>query len=164
MVKIWKKHKLRKQTTDPFYTLASQLSGHTHHVTCLYVSQEWNLILSGSHDKKCIIWDLNRMRFIRALSGHKGSVTCVTISQVTGDILTVSVDDTLHNNNNNNNKFELCLWGINGDLWARVPSEHKILCVAFTSGIEGCQRNVIIGGKKKKFIFFFLNIFFFFFF
>ena len=47
--------------------LVQKLYGHTEAVTCLASSASYSIIVSGSRDKACILWDLNRLVFIRQL-------------------------------------------------------------------------------------------------
>jgi WD40 repeat protein len=51
--------------------------------------QEWSLIISGGREGKVILWDLNRLCYIRTLKHHQGPVTSIAISPTTGDIVTV---------------------------------------------------------------------------
>lgn len=68
--------------------LQAILSGHAHDVISVVVSKEWSVIISGGRDGKVIVWDLNRLCYIRTLKHHKGPVTSLAISPTTGDIVT----------------------------------------------------------------------------
>ena len=59
------------------------LHGHSDAITCITVSQEWSIIVSGSQDQSCIIWDLNRSCFITSLNDHQGRIICTEISPTT---------------------------------------------------------------------------------
>lgn len=48
-------------------TLVQKLYGHTEAVTCLASSATYGIIVSGSRDCTVILWDLNRLVFIRQL-------------------------------------------------------------------------------------------------
>lgn len=48
-------------------SLVQKLYGHTEAVTCLASSASYSIIVSGSADKTCTLWDLNRLVFIRQL-------------------------------------------------------------------------------------------------
>ena len=49
-------------------------------------SASWHLIVSGSSDKTCILWDMNALCFLRQLGPHAAPVTAVAINELTGDI------------------------------------------------------------------------------
>ena len=61
--------------------LKHTLHGHTDAVTCIAVSTAYNIIVSGSKDQTCIIWDINKMVFVRQLQEHTSSVTMAVINQ-----------------------------------------------------------------------------------
>jgi WD40 repeat protein len=47
--------------------LIAELNGHDGAVTCIKVSSDWSLVLSGSRDGTVIVWDSNHARYIREL-------------------------------------------------------------------------------------------------
>ncbi|KAG0235966.1 hypothetical protein BGW42_004421 [Actinomortierella wolfii] len=79
------------------------LRGHRETVHTAAISVAYSVIVSGSEDKTCIIWDLNRLEYVRELSKHDDGVRVVAINDNTGDIATCSGP-------------VLRLWTINGDL------------------------------------------------
>lgn len=119
------------QSTAPRYCLRlrANLCGHTEAVTCLAASHAFNLVVSGSRDRTCILWDLTRLCFLRQLVGHTAPVAAVTISEATGDIATCG-------------GTYLYLWNCNGDPIARVDAlagrNKQILCVSMST--VGCSR------------------------
>ncbi|XP_034035190.1 WD repeat-containing protein 18 [Thalassophryne amazonica] len=52
--------------------------GHRNHVTCLSVSMDGTVLLSGSHDETVRLWDIKSKQSIRCLT-HKGPVTNAVI-------------------------------------------------------------------------------------
>ncbi len=48
-------------------SLMQNLYGHAEAITCLTSSAPYGIIVSGSRDRACIIWDLNRLLFVRQL-------------------------------------------------------------------------------------------------
>ena len=64
-------------------TLKKSLFGHAEAVTCLTASAAYNIIVSGSRDRTCIIWDLNELVFVRQLRGHAAPVAAVTVNELT---------------------------------------------------------------------------------
>lgn len=62
VISVWKlKGKLSQMQ------LVQNLYGHSEAITCLTASSAYGLIISGSRDKTCIVWDLNRLLFVRQL-------------------------------------------------------------------------------------------------
>ena len=64
-------------------TLKQPLYGHTEPVICLAASSSYNIIVSGSRDRTCILWDLSRLVFVRQLRGHAAPVAAVCINELT---------------------------------------------------------------------------------
>lgn len=48
------------------------LRGHSGRVTTLAFSKSFSVIVSGSDDRTAIVWDLNRLKYVRQLQGHVG--------------------------------------------------------------------------------------------
>ena len=63
--------------------LKGPLYGHIEPVTCLAASGAYNIVVSGSRDRTCIVWDLSRLAFVRQLRGHAAPVAAVCINDVT---------------------------------------------------------------------------------
>ncbi|XP_042903173.1 WD repeat and FYVE domain-containing protein 3 isoform X2 [Parasteatoda tepidariorum] len=135
MVTVW--HYDKKKLT-----IKKNLYGHTEPITCLAASRAYNLIVSGSRDRTCILWDLSRLVFVRQLLGHPAPVAAIAINEVTGDIATCA-------------GTHLFLWSINGDEIAsvntatgRADRTQQILCVAFSYLNEWDNQNVIMTGSS----------------
>ncbi|KAI8602080.1 hypothetical protein EDD21DRAFT_372860 [Dissophora ornata] len=79
------------------------LRGHRETVHTAAISVAYSIIVSGSEDKSCIVWDLNRLEYVRQLGKHEDGVRVVAINDATGDIATCSGP-------------VLRLWTVNGDL------------------------------------------------
>ncbi|KAL3875787.1 hypothetical protein ACJMK2_033704 [Sinanodonta woodiana] len=103
--------------------LKAPLYGHTEPVTCVAASPAYNIIVSGSRDRTCIIWDLMRLVYVRQLRGHSAPIASVCINELTGDIATCA-GTYLH------------LWSINMEEIACVNTasirSQQILCVAMS--------------------------------
>jgi len=142
VVKVWKviRSKNPKNSRTEQLQLHSMLYGHVGSIVSVCISQEWSIILSGSKDKTCIMWDFNRLSYVRTLWGHEGPITSMCISPINGNIVTV--DESKKGST-------LRLWGLNGNLNAKNSCTEKVLCAKFTSGIEGIARNVVITGLKS---------------
>ncbi len=59
------------------------LYGHTDAVTCLAVSEVHSLIVSGSRDLTCILWDMEELSYITQLAGHTTAVSALAINELT---------------------------------------------------------------------------------
>ncbi|KAF0288955.1 WD repeat and FYVE domain-containing protein 3 [Amphibalanus amphitrite] len=119
----------------------ARLCGHTEAVLSLAASTAYSLIVSGSRDGTCIVWDLFRLTYVRQLRGHSAPVAAVAINDVTGDIATSS-GTWLH------------VWTVNGAEVARVNTAvgasdrmQQILCLGFSQSNEWDAENVIMTGS-----------------
>eukprot|EP01114_Cavostelium_apophysatum_P014246 TRINITY_DN3646_c0_g1_i2.p1 TRINITY_DN3646_c0_g1~~TRINITY_DN3646_c0_g1_i2.p1 ORF type:complete len:2996 (+),score=922.89 TRINITY_DN3646_c0_g1_i2:247-9234(+) len=139
VVKIWKRSRNVRTRTEHLH-LHSVLYGHSAAITCVCLSLEWSIIVSGSKDSTCIVWDLNRLSYVRSLFDHEGTVTCAAISPNTGNIVTVATTKK---------GSTIRLWSVNGDLLASNPLPDKVQCVKFTKGTEGVVRNLVIAGQEN---------------
>ncbi|KAM6956344.1 WD repeat- and FYVE domain-containing protein 4 [Aplochiton taeniatus] len=117
--------------------LKQALYGHTDTVTCLAVSEVHSVIVSGSRDLTCILWDLEELSYVTQLAGHKASITALAINDLTGEI--ASCAGSL-----------LYLWNMKGQLLTWLDTtcgpQGNILCVAFTQRHEWDARNVLVTG------------------
>ncbi|GFS12293.1 WD repeat and FYVE domain-containing protein 3 [Elysia marginata] len=119
--------------------LKRPLYGHTEPVTCLTSSAAYSLIVSGSRDRTCILWDLSRLTFVHQLRGHVAPVAVVAINDLTGDIATCA-GTFLH------------VWNVNGEAVASVNTStgrnQQILCVSLSQMNEWDNQNVILTGSS----------------
>ena len=77
---VWESRQKRLTLKQPLY-------GHMEAVTCLASCQGYNMVVSGSRDKTCIIWDLSRLQFVRQLRGHSGPVAALCVNELTVSLL-----------------------------------------------------------------------------
>ncbi|XP_059163899.1 WD repeat and FYVE domain-containing protein 3-like isoform X2 [Physella acuta] len=134
VVNVWEySNKERKAT------LKQPLYGHTEPVTCLTSSAAYSLIVSGSRDKTCILWDLSRLVYVHQLRGHVAPVAAVAINELTGDIATCA-GTFLH------------VWNVNGEAIASVNTStgrnQQIFCVCFSQMNEWDIQNVVLTGSS----------------
>lgn len=66
-----------------FAVFLQALLGHTDGVTCLTASSAYRIVVSGSRDRTCIIWDLNKLSFVTQLRGHRAPVSALCINELT---------------------------------------------------------------------------------
>ncbi|PWA17023.1 hypothetical protein CCH79_00013243 [Gambusia affinis] len=120
-------------------TLKQALLGHTDAVTCLTASSAYRIVVSGSRDRTCIIWDLNKLSFVTQLRGHRAPVSALCINELTGDI--VSCAGT-----------HIHVWSINGSPIASANTftgrSQQILCCCVSEMNEWDTQNVIVTGHS----------------
>lgn len=134
VVSVWEYKAKEKRVV-----LKCPLYGHNEAVTCLAASPAYNVIVSGSRDRSCIIWDLNRLVLVRQLRGHAAPVAAVCINGLTGDIATCA-------------GTYLYVWTINGEEIASVNTatarNQQIFTVAMSQMMEWDCQNVILTGSS----------------
>ncbi|XP_068597101.1 WD repeat- and FYVE domain-containing protein 4 [Brachionichthys hirsutus] len=120
-----------------FMKLRQPLYGHTDAVTCLAVSEVHNMIVSGSSDLTCILWDMEELSYITQLVGHITNISALAINDLTGEIASCAGP-------------VLYLWNMNGQLLtctdASLGPQPDILCVSFTQRREWDAKNVVVTG------------------
>ncbi|KAJ8383375.1 hypothetical protein AAFF_G00221650 [Aldrovandia affinis] len=120
-------------------TLKQALLGHTDAVTCLTASSAYHIVVSGSRDRTCIIWDLNKLSFVTQLRGHRAPVSTICINELTGDIVS-SAGTYIH------------VWSINGSPLVSVNTftgrSQQIMCCCVSEMNEWDTQNVIVTGHS----------------
>ncbi|XP_010219139.1 PREDICTED: LOW QUALITY PROTEIN: WD repeat- and FYVE domain-containing protein 4 [Tinamus guttatus] len=118
--------------------LRQALYGHTQAVTCLAASVTYSIIVSGSDDKTCIIWDLNQLTYIIQLPAHGTSISAVAINDSTGDIVSCAGSS-------------LCLWTVNGQPLVSVTVAcslgSRLVCCCFAEVMDWDTRTIVIAGS-----------------
>ncbi len=66
------------------------LFGHSDVVTTLVVCKPFSVLVSASVDGTAIVWDLNRLSYVRSIRDHKDAVQALAVSDTLGDIATAS--------------------------------------------------------------------------
>lgn len=56
-------------------------------MTCLAVSEVHSLIVSGSHDLTCILWDMEELSYVTQLAGHTSSISALAINELTVSLI-----------------------------------------------------------------------------
>jgi len=114
------------------------LDGHSDEVRCIKVSSDFSIVVSGSADGTCIIWDKNQHKLVRSLDQHNGPIIAVDIHRYTGDIVVLDEEDK--------KKGGIHLWTINGEKLGSRRCKPKPLSVVFSQVKPGMGRNVICTG------------------
>ncbi|XP_031192869.1 WD repeat and FYVE domain-containing protein 3 isoform X6 [Mastomys coucha] len=127
-----------KEKAKPL-TLKQALLGHTDPVTCATASLAYHIIVSGSRDRTCIIWDLNKLSFLTQLRGHRAPVSALCINELTGDIVSCA-GTYIH------------VWSINGNPIVSVNTftgrSQQIVCCCVSEMNEWDTQNVIVTGHS----------------
>lgn len=127
-----------KEKAKPL-TLKQALLGHTDTVTCATASLAYHIIVSGSRDRTCIIWDLNKLSFLTQLRGHRAPVSALCINELTGDIVSCA-GTYIH------------VWSINGNPIVSVNTftgrSQQIVCCCMSEMNEWDTQNVIVTGHS----------------
>jgi hypothetical protein len=140
LVSLWK---LKMDKKSMQLSLIARFSEHSKGVTCVFISSEFNVILSGSKDKSCILWDLNNQKYIRQIilpTNHnyeKLPIKCVSIHPQNGNLIICT-------------EISLYLFTINGDLIADVDvGRSPISSIGFTSSTLKEDDHLYVTGHKN---------------
>nr|XP_048277556.1 WD repeat- and FYVE domain-containing protein 4 isoform X1 [Myodes glareolus]XP_048277557.1 WD repeat- and FYVE domain-containing protein 4 isoform X1 [Myodes glareolus]XP_048277558.1 WD repeat- and FYVE domain-containing protein 4 isoform X1 [Myodes glareolus]XP_048277559.1 WD repeat- and FYVE domain-containing protein 4 isoform X1 [Myodes glareolus]XP_048277560.1 WD repeat- and FYVE domain-containing protein 4 isoform X1 [Myodes glareolus]XP_048277561.1 WD repeat- and FYVE domain-containi len=119
--------------------LRQALYGHTQAVTCLTASVTFSLLVSGSQDRTCILWDLDHFSRVACLPVHREGISAVAISDVSGTIVSCA-------------GAHLSLWDVNGQPLASITTawgpEGTITCCCIVEGPVWDASHVIVTGSK----------------
>ncbi|EEP78922.1 hypothetical protein UREG_03768 [Uncinocarpus reesii 1704] len=119
----------------------ASLFGHRKPVTMLAVSRSFSTILSASRDGKLMLWDLNRLEFVRELPPGE-PVDHVRINDATGNIMVCRGN-------------RVNLYSLNGALLLEQvvcdQNEDSVLSCAFYEGVsnEWLERELILTGHRR---------------
>ena len=109
-------------------------------MSCISISKEFNVAVSGGEDGACILWDLNKMCYIRTVTEHKEKVITLAISSTLGDIASLS----------ESNKISLLRVNtINGYFVGELSSQEPITAICYSSAPEGISINSIVTGHSN---------------
>ena len=128
------------------FALEACLAGHNAAVSCVAVSRDYSVIVSGAADGRGIVWDLNEGAFIAALrvaapDDAAGPVVCVDVHGVTGEIAACTAS-------------RVTLWTVNGVLEAagstrgRPARDSAVCCCAFSSDWVPGRGRVLLTGHR----------------
>ncbi|KAI1005732.1 Beige 1 [Podosphaera aphanis] len=136
----------------------ASLFGHKTPVTVLAVSKSFSTLLSASTDGVVILWDLNRLEFVRRLTTARGTISCACINDVTGDIMlcrgqrvtlyTLNGDFILEQNvgDSQEDYIASCAWYEGtGNEWI----ENEICFTGQRGGIANCWKKVVAKNTMK---------------
>ncbi|XP_004607454.2 WD repeat- and FYVE domain-containing protein 4 [Sorex araneus] len=119
--------------------LKQALYGHTQTVTCLAASVPFSLLVSGSQDCTCILWDLDHLAYVSRLPAHREGISAIAISDVSGTIVSCA-------------GAHLSLWNVNGLPLASITTawgpEGSITCCCVMEGPAWDTSHVVITGSQ----------------
>ncbi|KAG8519670.1 WD repeat- and FYVE domain-containing protein 4 [Galemys pyrenaicus] len=119
--------------------LRQALYGHTQAVTCLAASVPFSLLVSGSQDCTCILWDLDHLTHVVRLPVHREGISAIAISDNSGTIVSCA-------------GAHLSLWNVNGQPLASITTawgpEGAITCCCMVEGPAWGTSHVIITGSQ----------------
>ncbi|XP_064125927.1 WD repeat- and FYVE domain-containing protein 4 isoform X4 [Loxodonta africana] len=118
--------------------LRQALYGHTKAVKCLAASITFSLLVSGSQDCTCILWDLDHLTHVARLPAHREGISAIAISDVSGTVVSCA-------------GAHLSLWTVNGQPLASIATawgpEGAITCCCVLEGPAWDTSHVIITGS-----------------
>lgn len=117
----------------PFHILC----GHDDVITCLYVSTELDIVISGSKDGTCIFHTLREGRYVRSLRHPSGSPLSKLVASCHGRIVLYSDED-----------LSLHLYSINGKLLAQSESNGRLNCVE----LSRCGEFLVCAGDQGQIV------------
>ncbi|MBA0693545.1 hypothetical protein Goari_003912, partial [Gossypium aridum] len=115
----------------PFHILC----GHDDIITCLYVSVELDIVISGSKDGTCVFHTLRDGRYVRSLKHPSGSALSKLAASQHGRIVLYADGD-----------LSLNLYSINGKHLASSESNGRLNCVE----LSGCGEFLVCAGDQGQ--------------
>ncbi|KAK3423455.1 hypothetical protein EUGRSUZ_F00430 [Eucalyptus grandis] len=117
----------------PFHILC----GHDDIITCLYISMELDIVISGSKDGTCIFHTLREGRYVRSLCHPSGSALSKLVASRHGRIVLYADDD-----------LSLHLYSINGKHLASSESNGRLNSVELSS----CGEFLVCSGDQGQIV------------
>lgn len=117
----------------PFHILC----GHDDIITCLYISVELDIVISGSKDGTCIFHTLREGRYVRSLRHPSGSPLSKLVASRHGRIVFYADED-----------LSLNLYSINGKHLSSCESNGRLNCVELSS----CGDFLVCGGDQGQIV------------
>lgn len=109
-VRVWQ---ITKRNHQRHVSHVCTLVGHTASVTCIDISTEFSIVVSGGADGVVCVWDYRLKRMLRLLGDHKGPLISVSMNAMSGFIATLTAQ-------------QLRLYTINGELVSYVSPANPL--------------------------------------
>ncbi|XP_050379175.1 BEACH domain-containing protein B isoform X2 [Argentina anserina] len=113
------------------------LCGHDDIITCLYISAELDIVISGSKDGTCVFHTLQNGRYVRSLRHPSGCALSKLAASRHGRIVFYADDD-----------LSLHLYSINGKHLASSESNGRLNCVE----LSGCGEFLVCAGDHGQIV------------
>ncbi|XP_050124229.1 BEACH domain-containing protein B-like isoform X1 [Malus sylvestris] len=113
------------------------LCGHDDIITCLYISVELDIVISGSKDGTCVFHTLQSGRYVRSLRHPSGCALSKLVASQHGRIVFYADDD-----------LSLHLYSINGKHLASSESNGRLNCVE----LSGCGEFLVCAGDQGQIV------------
>lgn len=117
----------------PFHILC----GHDDIISCLYISVELDIVISGSKDGTCVFHTLREGRYVRSIYNPSGSALSKLVASRHGRIVFYSDDD-----------LSLHLYSINGKHLAASESSGRLNCVE----LSRCGEFLVCAGDQGQIV------------
>ncbi|CAN7995348.1 unnamed protein product [Ixodes hexagonus] len=114
--------------------------GHTDAITAVHVCTAFGIVVTASRDGSSVVWDLNRLEYVRTVVAGRRPICLVCVSDTLGDIATVEADaggstgSTLH------------VHTLNGISVGELNTDVPISAVCYSAANEGVSINVLAAG------------------
>jgi WD40 repeat protein len=149
-VRVW--HIVRGSNNQRRVVHVCTLAGHSAAVSCLDMSTEFSMVVSGGADSIVCVWDFRSKRMIRLLGDHKGPLLSVSINSVSGYIATLT-------------QQQMRLYTINGELISYINPANPLYrahgsetlsppCVVLATPCDAWQDGVVlVTGHREGYIY-----------
>jgi WD40 repeat protein len=125
----------------------ADLHGHRDCVSKVVLSNMYGVLLSASHDRTAIVWDVNTETVAWCLAPHESAVVDIAISDSTGDIVTLCHLPRIQAMTvSGRQRSALRLWSINSTPIGKVETPTLVTSVAMSSVPLGVFDNVLVAG------------------
>lgn len=114
-----------------------RLYGHYGKIMAIFICKSYGIAVTCGIDCTMIIWDLNRLNYVRSIADHLKPVELLTVSDTLGDIASVS---------NSESGSYLKVHTINGKLVGTLYFPVPITAICYSNAKEGISVNVIATG------------------
>ncbi|XP_077215298.1 binding protein isoform X2 [Tasmannia lanceolata] len=118
---------------NPFHILC----GHDDIITCLFVSVELDIVISGSKDGTCVFHTLRQGRYVRSIQHPSGSALSKLVASQHGKLVFYADND-----------LSLHLYSINGKHIATSESNGRLSCVELSS----CGEFLVCSGDQGQIV------------
>ncbi|KAJ6655114.1 hypothetical protein lerEdw1_006018 [Lerista edwardsae] len=111
------------------------LYGHDDEVTCVAISTELDMVVSGSKDGTIIVHTIRRGQFMKSLKPPCESSLPITISNLAmGQEGQIIVQTTVEGRASLKDKFALHLYSVNGKHLSSIPLDEQVSSLCVTEG------------------------------